>query len=52
MRLNPEKSVFGVTSSKFLGYIVSDQGIEANPTKIKAILDMKSPVEKKDMEVL
>ena len=43
MRLNPAKCVFGVLSSKFLGLMVSQQGIEANLKKIKAILDMTSP---------
>ena len=43
MRLNPVKCVFGVSSSKFLGFMVSQRGIEANPKKVKAILDMTSP---------
>ena len=42
MRLNPVKCVFGVTSGKFLGFMVSQQGIEANLEKVKAILDMAS----------
>ncbi|XP_074377813.1 uncharacterized protein LOC141719323 [Apium graveolens] len=41
--LNPQKCVFGVESGKFLGFVVNHRGIEANPTKIKALLDMKSP---------
>ena len=40
MKLNPAKCVFGVSSSKFLGFMVSQRGIEANPDKIKAILEM------------
>ena len=43
MRLNPAKCVFGVSSSKFLGFMVSQRGIEVNPKKVKAILDMTSP---------
>ena len=43
MRLNPTKCVFGVSSSKFLGLMVSQRGIEANLEKVKAILDMTSP---------
>lgn len=38
VRLNPKKCVFGVTSEKLLGFIVSKRGIEADPTKVKAIL--------------
>ena len=40
MRLNPNKCAFGVSSRKFLGFIVSHRGIEANPDKIQAILNM------------
>ena len=43
MKLNPNKYAFGVESGKFLGYMVSRHGIEANPKKIKAILEMRSP---------
>ena len=42
MRLNPTKCVFGVSSGKVLGFMVSQQGIEANPEKVRAILDMTS----------
>ena len=40
MSLNPSKYVFGVTSKKFLGFIVSHRGIEANPEKICTVLDL------------
>jgi len=40
MKLNPEKCVFGVGSGKFLGFMVSNRGIEINPDKIKAIEDI------------
>ena len=43
MKLNPSKCAFGVSSSKFLGFMVSQRGIEANPNKIKAILEMQPP---------
>ena len=43
MRLNPNKCAFGVSSRKFLGFIVSHRGIEANLDKIQAILNMKRP---------
>ena len=42
MRLNLTKCVFGVSSSKFLGLMVSQRGIEDNLEKVKAILDMTS----------
>ena len=34
MKLNPNKCAFRVSSGKFLGFIVSHRGIEANPDKI------------------
>nr|XP_027102846.1 uncharacterized protein LOC113724106 [Coffea arabica] len=43
MMLNPKKCVFGVTSEKFLGYLVSRRGIEANPDKVRAIQEMSPP---------
>ena len=43
MKLNPSKCAFGVSSGKFLSFMVSHRGIEANPDKIRAILDMKPP---------
>ena len=42
MRLNPAKCVFRVSSGRFLGFMVSQRGIEANSKKVKAILDMTS----------
>ena len=43
MKLNPSKCAFEVSSGKFLGFMVSQRGIEANPDKIQAILDMEPP---------
>ena len=43
LRLNPKKCVFGVTSGKVLGYMVSQKGIEIDPDKIKVIQEMPSP---------
>jgi hypothetical protein len=43
LKLNLEKCVFGVPSSKLLGCFVSHQGIEANPDKIKAIEQIQEP---------
>ena len=43
MKLNPSKCAFGMTAGKFLGFMVSQRGIEANPNKIKAIVEMPPP---------
>ncbi|KAI5352071.1 hypothetical protein L3X38_004962 [Prunus dulcis] len=52
MRLNPTKCAFGVSSGKFLSFMISQRGIEANPEKIKAIIDMKMPKTQKDIQSL
>ena len=52
MKLNPSKCAFGVASGKFLGFMVSHRRIEANPEKIKAILDMKPPQSIKEVQSL
>ena len=52
MMLNPDKCSFGVSSGKLLGYLVSHRGIEANPKKVKAIDDMQSPSNKKEVQKL
>ena len=43
LRLNPKKYVFGVTSGKLLGHIVSKRGIKVDPNKIKAIQEIPVP---------
>ena len=43
LKLNPLKCIFGVRGSKFLGFMVSERGIEINPDKIRAVMDMPSP---------
>lgn len=42
MKLNLEKCTFGVTSGEFLGYIVTQRGIETNPKQIATILELPS----------
>ena len=64
MKLNPAKcrrsfaafisgfAAFGVSAGKFLGFIVNNRGIEANPDKIKVVLDMLPPSNIKDIQRL
>jgi hypothetical protein len=52
LKLNPEKCVFGVKKGKFLGCLVSTKGIEANPSKIEAILRMEPPKSQKGAQML
>nr|KYP73904.1 Retrovirus-related Pol polyprotein from transposon 412 family [Cajanus cajan] len=52
MRLNPEKCVFGVQGGKFLGFMITNRGIEAHPKKCKAIIQMQSPQTVKEVQRL
>ena len=52
MKLNPAKCAFGMSAGKFLGFIVNHRGIEANPDKIKAVLDIPSPSGIKEVQRL
>ena len=52
MKLNQTKYTFGVSSGKFLGFMVSQRRIiEANPEKVKAILEMSSPKTVKEVQI-
>jgi len=44
LKLNLEKCVFGVEEGKFLGFLLTERGIEANPEKYVAILAVRSPI--------
>ena len=52
MKLNPAKCAFGVSPGKFLGFIINNRGIEENPDKIEAVLDMPSPSGIKEVQRL
>jgi len=52
MKLNPAKCAFGVSSGKFLGFMVSQRGIKANPDKVSAVLGMQSPQTTKQLQQL
>ncbi|GJX13818.1 reverse transcriptase domain-containing protein [Tanacetum coccineum] len=52
MKLNLKKCLFGVEEGKFLGYMVTSEGIRANPKKKKAVADMQSPKTLRQMQSL
>ena len=52
MKLNPEKCSFEVPSGEFLGYIVTERGIEANPKQIVAFVEMPSPKTAREVQRL
>ncbi|XP_016185798.1 uncharacterized protein LOC107627482 [Arachis ipaensis] len=52
MRLNPLKCAFAMEARKFLGFMITQRGVEANPEKFQAILQMRSPGCIKDVQRL
>ena len=52
MKLNPTKCTFGVSTGKFLGFMVNNRGIKANPDKIKAVMDIHPPSNNKEIQCL
>jgi hypothetical protein len=52
MKLNPTKCAFGISSCKFLGFMVSQWGIEANLEKVRAVLEMEAPKTTKQLQRL
>ncbi|KAL6319839.1 hypothetical protein AAG906_036907 [Vitis piasezkii] len=43
MKLNPTRCAFGVGAGKFLGFMVTQRGIEVNLTQIKIVLKTPTP---------
>ncbi|XP_028107977.1 uncharacterized protein LOC114306839 [Camellia sinensis] len=52
LHLNASKCTFRVGIGKFLGYMVTHRGIEANPDKIKVMQELKVPTKAKELQKL
>ncbi|CAJ2636234.1 unnamed protein product [Trifolium pratense] len=52
MRFNPEKCTFGVRAGKFMGFYLTERGIEANPDKCRAFAELPTPSDKKSIQTL
>ena len=52
MKLNPSKCASGVSADRFLGFMVTQRGIEANPAQLKAILESPAPASRKGVQQL
>ncbi|KAG5516717.1 hypothetical protein RHGRI_037452 [Rhododendron griersonianum] len=52
LKLNAEKCAFGVGSGKFLGRLVTHRGIEADPSQIKAIQELRAPTTVREVQRL
>jgi len=40
MKLNPKKYAFGISADRFIGFLINERRIKANPKKVKVVLDM------------
>ena len=52
LRLNAKKCAFGVEAGKFLGYLITGQGIEVNPDQIEVVKCLKPPSNPKEVQLL
>jgi len=48
--MNPKKCVFEVEAGKFLGFLLTKQGLKANPEKCTTIIAMRSPISAKKVQ--
>ena len=52
MKLNSTKCAFGVSASRFLGFMMTQRGIEANPAQLQAILESPAPSSRNGVQQL
>ena len=52
MKLNPLKCAFGISPGKFLGFMVTQRGIEANPIQLRTIIESQAPTSIKEVQQL
>ena len=52
LHLNAQKCAFDVEAGKFLGYLITNQGIEVNPDQIEAVKCLKPPSNPKEVQIL
>ena len=52
MKLNPSKCAFDVSAGKFLGFMVSQRGIEVSPDQVKAVMETPPPRSQKELQRL
>lgn len=52
IRLNPAKISFEMQIGKFLGFMLKRRGIKSNPNKFQTFIDMRRPINVKDVQQL
>ncbi|XP_075486426.1 uncharacterized protein LOC142526036 [Primulina tabacum] len=50
LKLNPLKCAFGVQAGNFLGFLVHQRGVEVDKNKVKTIMTMMPPKNKKELQ--
>ena len=50
LKINPLKCAFGVQAENFLGFLVHQRGVEVDQNKAKAIISVKAPQNKKELQ--
>jgi (p)ppGpp synthase/HD superfamily hydrolase len=50
LQLNPNKCTLGVEADKFLGYMLTNRGVEINPDKCRDVLELSSPSSVKEVQ--
>ena len=48
--MNKEKCVFAAEEVKFLGHIITAEGVKSDPDKVKAIVEMETPQTKVELQ--
>ncbi|KAK7089397.1 hypothetical protein V1264_024540 [Littorina saxatilis] len=52
MKLNPDKLTICMQEIEYFGHVISSEGVKPDPAKVTAIVNMKPPVDKKELETL
>jgi hypothetical protein len=50
LKINPLKCVFGVSTGKFLGFLIHEYGIEIDPKRVESMKKLKAPTCKKELK--
>jgi hypothetical protein len=50
LKMNPLKCAFGVSTGKFLGFIIHEHGIEIDPKRVESMKKAKAPTCKKELQ--
>lgn len=52
IRFNPDKCVIGSQEVKYFGHVLTADGLKPDPEKIRAIVEMKAPENKSELETI